>query len=268
MAFPPTSICPIDTLGPETSGVNLRIDRRRRSSVTVYRPQDGRLARAPDSQLTYGADRPSGAIETDNPNIAHFSMALIQSRRRSEQQVWHSISSRGPPPGAALTMSSNLPAPASSPFRISDQARSRSVTGRPWLGATRHTPLHALDVALQSTNASQNRARSWKTAQMSTRSSEVASSAPCRSGRPSGNGCRQSRRRVEDEALLATLRSVGDDVAEYCPSTGSMPYQKCASLDQDAERMSCPSGPRHAANGETLCPPSIRKSRRPAISCP
>ena len=99
MAFPPTSICPIDTLGPETFGVNLRIDRRRRSSVTVYLPQDGRLARAPDSQLTYGADRPSGAIETDNPNIAHFSMALIQSRRGSEQQVCTRSAREGRPPG-------------------------------------------------------------------------------------------------------------------------------------------------------------------------
>jgi hypothetical protein len=128
-------------------------------------------------------------------------------------------------PGAALTMLSNLPAPASSPFRISGQVRSRSVTGRRWLGATRHTPLHALDVALQSTNASQNRARSWKTAQMSTRSSEVASSAPCRSGRPSGNGCRQSRRRVEDEALLATLRSVGTMWRNTVPAQAACPIR-------------------------------------------
>jgi hypothetical protein len=82
-----------------------------------------------------------------------------------------------------------------------------------------------------------------------------------------GSGrCRQI---VEGEAVLATLRSVGGTMwRDPDPNKGGKPYRKCGSLDQDAERMSDPSGPRHPANGETLCPPSIRRSRRPAISCP
>src|SRR5262245_2036584 len=52
---------------------------------------------------------------------------------------------------AALTTSSNLPSPASKPLRISGQVRARSVTGRPWLGATRRTPSRCICHSKRST---------------------------------------------------------------------------------------------------------------------
>jgi hypothetical protein len=50
-----------------------------------------------------------------------------------------------------LIASSNLPSPASKPLRISGQVRPRSVTGRPWLGATRRTPSRCICHSMRST---------------------------------------------------------------------------------------------------------------------
>jgi len=93
---------------------------------------------------------PRAGAATQRPGARRGSRALHSCALRSiklehGQLAWAANSE------AALTTSSNLPSPASRPLRISGQVRSRSVTGRPWLGATRRTPSRCICHSMRST---------------------------------------------------------------------------------------------------------------------